>query len=222
MQSNNLGLGACSLLLGIAIVVTGFPGAIAAFHRLPAGVAINELRFGRPVGAVDRENSIVVLARSTYMSNASRDDLAVALLAPAGGRSLDAATTDARRAADLLQLYLSSAPADSIAWSNLALARLRSGAVDASVTPFKMAMLIASSSGALLWRCGFGLTVFSRLDDEGRELLAAQFGHAMEHSSQEFVKLVRERKDKITAVRLLLGKYPEALSKFESEFALGD
>jgi hypothetical protein len=220
MYLNNSKLAAFNLILGAAIAVVGFPGAIAAFQRLPAEASIEALRFGQPVEAVAGEKSIVVLARSARMSNASRDDLAVALLAPAAGRSFDVATTDARRAADLLELYLASAPADSIAWSNLALARLRSGAVDVSVAPFKMAMLMASSSGALLWRCDFGLTVFSSLDDEGRKMLAGQFDHAMERSSREFVRLVRQREDKLAVVRLSLATYPEALSDFESEFAV--
>jgi hypothetical protein len=220
MKLNNTKLAACNLILGVAIAVVGFPGAMAAFQRLPSESAIQALRFGQPVGTADRDKSILVLAASAPMSNASRDDLAIALLAPAAGRSFDSATADARRAADVLRLYLSSAPADSIAWSNLALARLASGAVGASVAPFKMAMSMASSSGALLWRCGFGLTVFPGLDDEGQEMLAGQFDHAMEQSPRQFVNLVRQRKDQLAVVRLSLAKYPALLSEFESEFAL--
>jgi hypothetical protein len=220
MQLRNSKLAACNLIMAVAIAVVGFPGAIATFQRLPAAAAVNALRSGQPVGTVDREKCIAVLARSSHMSNASRDDLAIALLAPAAGKSFDVAATDARRAAALLQRYLSSAPADSIAWSNLALARLRSGAVDASVAPFKMAMLMASSSGALLWRCGFGLAVFPRLDDEGREMLARQFDHAMKKFPREFVELVRQRKDNLSIVRQSLAKYPETLGDFESDFTL--
>ncbi len=212
-------------VLNIAIVAlmlaVGLRGVLADGLRLPSAVTIRALQMGQPVDKVAAAVAAERLTRAAYLSNAARAGLALAMLADAS----DPADTDYRVAGDhaarQLRLYLASAPDDGLAWANLALAEMRRGTGGAAVIPFKMSIELAPESAtALAWRCGFGLDLYSALDDDGKAMLARQFRLAMDDGlegsiSEQVVRAARGRLAE-PLVRQFLADDPEASRKFES------
>lgn len=173
-------LATLNLAFAVLILAVGLPGLFADAVRLPSEITIHELRTGRPVAQDSDEAAMSRLTLAAATSNAARADLALAMLASAA----DPDTAEYRAAGDhasrQLRTYLAASPDDARAWANLALAEMRRGTGGAAVVPFKMSVELAPSSAVdLAWRCGFGLDLYSSLDDDGKAMLARQFRLAM-------------------------------------------
>jgi len=174
-------LAALNLALVVLILAVGLPGLFADAVRLPSEITIRELQTGQPVAQDNDEAAMGRLRLASATSNAARADLALAMLASA----TDPGTSEYRAAGDhasrQLRAYLAASPGDARAWANLALAEMRRGTGGAAVVPFKMAVELAPYSAVdLAWRCGFGLDLYSALDDDGKAMLARQFRLAMD------------------------------------------
>jgi hypothetical protein len=174
---------AFNLLLIVLILAVGLPGLFADAVRVPSEVTIQELETGQSVAQDNDAAAIGRLNLAAVTSNAAHADLALAMLASA----TDPATTEYRVAGDHasreLLTYLAAAPGDARAWANLALAERRRGTGGAAVAPFKMSVELSPYSAVdLAWRCGFGLDLYSVLDDEGKAMLARQFRMAMDNA----------------------------------------
>ncbi len=213
-------LAALNLLLAAAMAAVGFQGTAASFLRLPSEATIQAIRDGEPVDKADDEEAVDRLRSASALSNASRADLALALLA--GGEPPDSAADKilGDHAVRQLLTYLSAAPDDPFAWANLAMAEKRRGTLGATVTPFKMSIELAPTSATdLIWRCDFGTDIYPALDDEGKEMLARQFLMAMDPTLDPSVpeNLVRllKKKNNLSPARTLLARDQEASRKFE-------
>lgn len=174
-------LATLNLSLVVLILAVGLPGLFADAVRLPSEITIHELQTAQPVTEGNDAAAMGRLKLATATSNAARADLALAMLAS----GTDPDTTEYRVAGDHasreLRAYLAASPDDARAWANLALAEMRRGTGGAAVTPFKMSVELAPYSAVdLAWRCGFGLDLYSVLDDDGKALLARQFRLAMD------------------------------------------
>ncbi len=174
-------LATLNLVFAVLVVAAGLPGLFADAVRLPSEITIHELKTAQPVAEADDRAAIARLSLAAVTSNAARADLALATLASA----TDPTTPDYRVAGDHasreLRTYLAAAPGDARAWANLALAEMRRGTSGAAVIPFKMSVELAPYSAVdLAWRCGFGLDLYSALDDDGKAMLARQFRMAMD------------------------------------------
>jgi len=172
---------AVNLVIVALILAAGLPGLFADAVRLPSEITIHELQTAQPVAEDDDARAAARLQLASATSNAARADLALAMLASA----TDPATSEYRVAGDHaareLRTYLAAAPGDARAWANLALAEMRRGTSGAAVIPFKMSIELAPYSAVdLAWRCGFGLDLYSALDDDGKVMLARQFRMAMD------------------------------------------
>ena len=192
-------LAAFNILLVALILAVGLPGIFADAVRLPSEVTIHELQTGQAVAQADDEAAMGRLGWAAMTSNVAHADLALAMLVDA----TDPDSTDYRVAGDhaarQLRTYLATAPDDSRAWANLALAEMRRDTRGAAVIPFKMSVELAPASAVdLVWRCGFGIDLYPALDDEGKAMLARQFRLAMD---DRLDGSIREQ-----VVRLTLGK----------------
>ena len=217
-------LAALNLLFVVLILAVGLPGLFADAVRLPSEVTIHELHAGQPV---TQDNDVVATGRlrlAAVTSNAARADLALAMLASA----TDPAETEYRVAGDHasreLRAYLAESPDDARAWANLALAEMRRGTGGAAVEPFKMSVELAPySAGDLAWRCGFGLDLYSALDDDGKAMLARQFRLAMDDElntpiSEAVARTVWEH-NAIPLVWSFVADDPAAAQRFTSALA---
>jgi hypothetical protein len=210
-----------NLLLIALILAVGLPGLFADAVRLPSEVTIRELEAGHPVTPADNERAMDRLRWADVTSNAARADLALAMLAGAP----DVATEQYRVAGDHasreLRFYLAAAPDDARAWADLALAEMRRGTGGAAVVAFKMAIELAPASAVdLVWRCGFGLELYSALDDDGKAVLARQFQLAMDDSLEgsipEQVVRLTVQHDAVVLVKSFLAEDSAATQRFES------
>ena len=209
---------ALNLILLVAMLAVGLPGIVASAIRLPSEVAIRALELGVPVDRTTLDETASRLAAASAWSNAARVDLALAMLAQ-GPWVGDRVAGD--HAARQLRLYLASAPDDPLAWSNLALAEFRRGIPAAAVPAYKMGIELAPESQTyFVSRCGFGIDLYSALDDEGKVMLAHQCQMAMDPSldgevSRNLVEMAK-RKTALPLARLLMAGNPQASRKFEA------
>jgi tetratricopeptide (TPR) repeat protein len=209
-----------NLALAAMLAAVGFSGVVASFARLPSEVAIRAIRDGQPV---DRDVDLAAIARlqsATTYSSVAREDLAMAMLADGEAPNSSADRIAADHAARQLQLYLGAAPDDSFAWANLASAELRRGTAGAALAPFKMSIELAPTVVAsLVWRCGFGLDIYTLLDEDGRALLKRQFLMALDDSLDmsvvQALAQVVERKNGLSLASIMLADQPEARRKLE-------
>jgi hypothetical protein len=214
-------LAVLNILIVALMLAVGLRGILADGLRLPSTVTIRALQMGQPVDKAAAQKAAVRLARAAHLSKAARADLALAMLADAS----DPADVDYRVAGDhaarQLRTYLASAPDDGLAWANLALAERRRGTGGAAVMPFKMSIELAPASAtALVWRCGFGLDLYSALDDDGKAMLARQFNLAMEDGLDSSIseQVVRAAQGRLAEplIEKFLADNSEAGRKFES------
>ena len=174
-------LAAVNLVFVVLILAAGLPGLFADAVRLPSEITIHELQTAQPVAEDDDTRAAARLQLASATSNAARADLALAMLASATDPTTSEYRVAGDHAARELRAYLAAAPGDARAWANLALAEMRRGTSGAAVIPFKMSIELAPSSAVdIPWRCGFGLDLYSALDDDGKAMLARQFRMAMD------------------------------------------
>jgi hypothetical protein len=217
-------LAVLNLLLAALILAVGLPGLFADAVRLPSEVTIHELQTGQPVARAADEAAIGRLEWAAMTSNAARADLALALLAEAADPESTGYRVAGDHAARQLRTYLASAPDDSRAWANLALAEMRRGTGGGAVVPFKMSVELAPYSAVdLAWRCGFGLDLYAALDDDGKAMLARQFRQAMDDGldtaiSEQVARMVWEH-SAIPLVRGFVAEDPGAADRFTSMLA---
>jgi hypothetical protein len=186
---------AVNLAFVALILAAGLPGLFADAVRLPSEITIHEIQTGRPVAAENDEAAIGRLRLASAASNAARADLALAMLASATDPTTSEYRVAGDHAARELRTYLEAAPGDARAWANLALAEMRRATSGAAVIPFKMSIELAPYSAVdLAWRCGFGLDLYSALDDDGKAMLARQFRMAMDDQPDTTIseKVARE------------------------------
>jgi len=170
-----------NLVFVALILAAGLPGLFADAVRLPSEITIHEIQTAQPVAEADAAHAAARLGLAAATSNAARSDLALAILAGATDPTTSEYRVAGDHAARELRTYLAAAPGDARAWANLALAEMRRGTSGAAVIPFKMSVELAPYSAVdLPWRCGFGLDLYSALDDDGKAMLARQFRMAME------------------------------------------
>ncbi|MDB5395222.1 MAG: hypothetical protein JWM91_2728 [Rhodospirillales bacterium] len=211
-------LAALNLLLVTAMAAIGLPAIVSTYIRLPSEIAIKALQLGQPVDRNAVDEAAARLQSAATWSNVARSDLALAMLAQ-GPSITDRVAGD--HAARQLRLYLASAPDDSLAWANLALAEMRRGTAGAAVIAYKMSIELAPTSAAnLIWRCGFGVDIYSALDDDGKAMLARQLQMTMDPSldwaySHRLIELLKQ-KSAMSLVKVLMAGDPEASRKFES------
>lgn len=214
-------LAALNLLIATAMVAVGLPGILSTGIRLPSEVTIKALELGQPVDRSAVDEAATRLESAATLSNAARSDLALAMLAQ-GASVTDRVAGD--HAARQLRVYLASAPDDSLAWSNLALAEMRKGTLGAAVTAYKMSIELAPASAANLeWRCSFGIDIYSALDDEGKAMLTRQLVMIMDSSldssaAEHFIQLLKQNGG-LELARALIASDPDASRKFESLIA---
>jgi hypothetical protein len=214
-------LAALNILLVVLILAVGLRGMLADSLRAPSQVTIRALELGQPVDKEHDQAAAEQLERAAPLSNAAHADLALAMLADAPDRADADYGVDGDHAARQLRIYLASAPDDALAWANLALAEMRRGTGGAAVVPFKMSIELAPASAtALVWRCGFGLDLYSALDDDGKAMLARQFRLAMDDSLDASIpeQVVRAAQGRLAVplVERFLADDPDASRKFES------
>lgn len=214
-------LAALNILLIVLILAAGLRGILADGLRVPSEITITALELGQPVDRASAEAAAGRLGSAAHFSNAARSDLALAMLAGAANSTDTEYRVAGDHAARQLRTYLASAPGDGLAWANLALAEMRRGTGGAAVAPFKMSVELAPASAtALVWRCGFGLDLYSALDDDGKAMLGRQFRLAMDDGldgsiSEQVVRAVQGRTAE-PLVEKLLADDPQAGRKFES------
>jgi hypothetical protein len=211
-------LAALNLLLAAAMAVVGSYGILATAIRLPSEVTIKALEMGQPVDKAAVDDAAARLDRAATFSNAARADLALAMLAQ-GPSLTDRVAGD--HAARQLRAYLASAPGDSLAWANLALAEMRRGTTGAAVAAYKMSIELAPASAAnLVSQCGLGFDLYPAMDDEGKAMLALQLRMAMDPSldwavSHNLIELLKQ-KSALGLAKVLVASDPDAARKFES------
>ncbi|HEX4508319.1 MAG TPA: hypothetical protein VH722_21505 [Alphaproteobacteria bacterium] len=172
---------ALNLLFIVLILAIGLPCLFADAVRLPSEITIREIETAQPVSADRDEAAMGRLRLASVASNAARADLALAMLAGATDPDTAEYRTAGDHASRKLRAYLAASPGDARAWANLALAERRRGTSGAAVAPFKMSIELAPYSAVdLAWRCGFGLDLYSALDEDGKAMLARQFRLAMD------------------------------------------
>lgn len=130
----------------------------------------------------------------------------------ASGALLASATRDAERA-------IESAPGHSPAWLMLAGLRREAKAPESDVAKLlKISILTAPFDPYRVQaRLAIGFSIYSFLDDEGRDLLASQIQMAWRHKPEGLAKLAvsADRVDRLFIVRLALASDPPALAGFE-------
>jgi hypothetical protein len=221
MRSRVAPLAALNLLIATAMVAVGLRAILSDAIRLPSEVAIKALELGQPVNRSAVDEAAARLESAAALSNAARSDLALAMLAQ-GASISDRVAGD--HAARQLRVYLASAPDDSLAWSNLALAEMRKGTLGTAVTAYKMSIELAPASAANLeWRCGFGIDIYAALDDEGKAMLTRQLVMIMDPSlnssvGEHFVQRLKQNGG-LELARALIASDPDASRKFESLIA---
>jgi hypothetical protein len=208
-------LALANLLLASAILAVGLPSIVADFRRLPAEVTVGAAERGAAIDEDEIEGALSSLESATSTSAATREDLALMLLA---GGSGPVAMARAARAADELRTYLAEVPGDSRGWAALAEAELMQGHRVVARDALKMSILTSPWSASLvLWRCDLGIDIYAALDDEARGLLKEQFRVAAERSPRLLGHLVWRKKAALIA-RIMLAGNPEDLAAFESGF----
>ena len=204
------------LSLFAAVIALGAPAALNAFHK----VALDDRLAPATGRGVTSEDAARLLGESVQ-SDAERVDFAFALLGAADAPSIDEsdrAALIAQAAADF-RAYVSRVPGDGAAWAGLASAELARGDGRRAADAFVASILATPWSPSLVaWRCGLGIDLFNRLDDEGRELLKGQFRLEAQRSVASLVRIVTARNALRTA-RILLASSPDELQKFEAELA---
>jgi tetratricopeptide (TPR) repeat protein len=210
-------LAALNLFLMAAMVAVGLPGIVSTAIRLPSEVTIKALQLGQPVDKNAVDQAATRLQSAANWSNAARADLALAILAQ-GPSITDRVAGD--HAARQLRLYLASAPDDSLAWANLALAETRRGIAAAAVNAYKISIELAPEAvTSLIARCDFGIDIYAALDDDGKKTLARQCQMAMDPSldgsiSYNLMEMLK-RKKALALAKVLMAGDPEASRKFE-------
>jgi hypothetical protein len=125
---------------------------------------------------------------------------------------LSSATHDAARAVE-------SAPGYGPGWLMLADLRREAGATGSEVAKLLKTSILTAPFDPyrVQGRLVIGFSVYSSLDDEGRDLLASQIQMAWRHTPEDLVKLARtpDRIDRLFIVRLALASDPSALADFE-------
>ena len=214
-------LAALNILLMLAMIIVGLPSILANAIRLPSEATIRALELGQPVDKDAVDAAAVRLESAAATSNAARFDLALAMLAQ-GGSVTDRVAGD--HAARQLRTYLASAPDDSLAWSDLALAELRRGTAGAAASAYMMSIELAPASAENLgWRCGFGIDIYAALDADGKAALARQCQLAVDPSlgwaiSHNFILLLKQ-KGAVELAKALIAADPDASRRFESLIA---
>jgi hypothetical protein len=210
-------LATLNLILMTAMVAVGLPNIVSTAIRLPSEVTIKALELGQPVDKNAVDQAAARLRSAANWSNAARADLALAMLAQ-GPTLTDRVAGD--HAARQLRLYLASAPDDSLAWANLALAETRRGIPAAGAAAYKMSIELAPASVTnLISRCDFGIDIYAALDDDGKKTLARQCQMAMDPSldgsiSYNLMEMLK-RKKALALAKVLMAGDPEASRKFE-------
>jgi hypothetical protein len=210
-------LATLNLILMTAMVAVGLPNIVSTAIRLPSEVTIKALELGQPVDKNAVDQAAARLRSAANWSNAARADLALAMLAQ-GPTLTDRVAGD--HAARQLRLYLASAPDDSLAWANLALAETRRGIPAAGAAAYKMSIELAPASVTnLISRCDFGIDIYAALDDDGKKTLARQCQMAMDPSldgsiSYNLMEMLK-RKKALALAKVLIAGDPEASRKFE-------
>lgn len=209
-------LALANLLLAGGIVGVGLPGILADFRRLPAEVTVGAVERGQPVDEAAIEDALPALEGAAATSPAAREDLALTLLAGAGG---DRAAERLDRAEQEFRAYLTEVPGDSRGWASLAEAELRLGAWQPAQEALKMSILTAPSMpGLLLARCAMAIDLYAVLDRETRGLVKEQFRIAADRSPRALAQLAWQ-KHAILIARIMLADSPEGMASFEGALA---
>ncbi|HVM77670.1 MAG TPA: hypothetical protein VMU06_01535 [Stellaceae bacterium] len=204
------------LSLSVAVIALGAPIAVSAFHKS----AFDE-RLGPATERRVTPEGAARLLREAAWSDSERIDLAFALLSAADGASIPESDRAAliSRAAEEFRAYVSRVPGDGAAWAGLASAELARGDGRRAAAALEASILATPWSPSLVtWRCGLGIDLFHRLDEEGRELMKGQFRLEAQRSVSSLVRIVTAR-GAARIARILLASSPDELLRFEAELA---
>ncbi len=209
------GLALMELGLAGAIFVLGLPMTIDAFHELALDARLNATQ--NRIG--DGRESVVRLEDEVARTASEQKSLAFALLGRADDPTLSEAQSMGliRRAETAFRDYVGRVPGDGAAWAGLASAELAKGDAGRAAEALRVSILAAPWSPSLVaWRCGLGIDLFRKLDDEGRELMKGQFRLQAQRSVAALVKTVTAR-NAVRIARILLATSPDELIAFEAE-----
>ncbi|HYC13102.1 MAG TPA: hypothetical protein VEC75_02575, partial [Stellaceae bacterium] len=179
------------LALFAAVIGLAAPIAAAAFHK----VALDE-RLLPAVGRRVTSDDVARFLHEVAWSDAERSSLAFTLLAAADSPLITEADKIAliARAVEEFRTYVARVPGDGAAWAGLASAELARGETKRAVGALEASILATPWSPSLVtWRCGLGIDLFNKLDDEGRELMKGQFRLQAQRSAASLVRIVTAR-----------------------------
>jgi hypothetical protein len=213
------------LVVGLVLLTAGVGQSVSAFEIFlaisqtmsagdPAGTpmknpAADDMKIREaPRWAEAQDLFLLAWAKNRLVASREPSQAAEALLA--------SATSDTERAVE-------SAPGFSPGWLMLADLRREAGAPESEVAKLlKISILTAPFDPYRVHgRLVIGFSVYSSLDEEGRDLLATQIQMAWRHSPTDLVKLalVPDRVDRLFLTRLALAAEPPVLSDFEGLLA---
>lgn len=218
LWGNVVGWSFVVLLLGL-----GFPQTIGFVLTLYAH-ALGGISSPRNVGYNSISNSEVALLKiADYWTDDPADRIEAGLIERRAVLVITDGPEVAKltQAADDLANGLARAPANALAWSELAVAHLATGNIEQSLLAWRSSIEMADYDPSLnLWRVEIGLQLWLDLNAEDRRLLLGQIIFSWDQDRDRLVNFTRKNKFAAAIVREALDSDAKRLSAYDK--ARGD
>ena len=209
-------------VLAIGLLVLGVPQTVDFLLRLYSGVpevidGTADLRSGLEAAA----NEALLKEADNWMGDASArigaGILERRLAFRADGRVDVAGLTLARQD---IENGLARAPANALAWAELAMAELGLGDLVNAREAWRTSILLASYEPSLnLWRAQIGFQLSSGLAGDDWELLDEQINFSWDQNSQQLVSMAKSDPFTARIIRDAIAADPERLSDYDRALA---